>query len=157
MVKRLGAWFIALLIVVTQPVAAHPLHSSHTTITREGGGELKISIRLFADDFAATLQSMQSSSKGASLDAVAQQYLARTVALVVGGKPLPLVWCGMRSDQSVTWVCARTSKPVAGSFLFRNSMMFDRFSDQLNIVSWTGKKETRTTILSARVLEARLD
>jgi len=133
------------------------LHSSHTAITRERGGELRISIRLFTDDFAAALQSMQSNSNGASLDAVAQQYLARTVALVVGGKPVPLVWCGMRSDQSVTWVCARTSTPVTSSFLFRNSMMFDRFSDQLSIVSWTGKKETRTSVLSARVPEVRVD
>ena len=157
MVRGLVTSFIALLIVVTRPANAHPLHSSHTAITRERGGELKISIRLFADDFAATLQSLQTSSKGATLDAVAQLYLARTVAIVVNGKPLPLVWCGMRSDQSLTWVCARTSKPVDGSFSLRNSMMFDRFRDQLNIISWTGRKDTRTTILSARVREVRLD
>lgn len=157
MVKKLVAPFVAWLLGVAQPVDAHPLHSSFTEITRERSGELKISIRLFADDFTATLQSRQSNSKGESLDTAAQQYFASMVTLVVGGKPLALVWCGMRSEQNVTWVCARTSSPVAGSFLFRNSMMFDRFSDQVSIISWTGKKETRTIILSARVLEVRLD
>jgi hypothetical protein len=156
-VKRLVASFVALLLVVAPALDAHPLHSSFTEITRERSGELKISIRLFSDDFGAALDSLRMKSSGSSLESVAQQYLTSTVTLMAGGKPLPLVWCGMRSDQGLTWVCARTSKPVAGSFLFRNSMMFDRFSDQLSIIRWTGPKETRTTILSARVQEVRLD
>lgn len=158
MVKGLVALFVALLLAAAQPVNAHPLHSSFTQITRERSGTLAISIRLFADDFGATLDSLRLKSRGSSLESVAQQYFARTVTLVAAdGNPHALVWCGMRSEENVTWVCARTSEPVVGAFVIRNSMMFDRFSDQLSIITWTGRKETRTVILSARVLEARLD
>jgi hypothetical protein len=35
--------------------------------------------------------------------------------------------------------------------------MFDRFTDQISIIRWTGRKETRTLILSARIPDALLE
>ena len=158
MVKSVVTLGLAIGLTVAARGDAHPLHSSFTEITRERSGMLTMSIRLFTDDFSSTLELLRASSGGATGEAVAQAYFARSVFLLTAdGKPVPLVWCGMRSEQNATRLCARTSKPVDGAFVVRNSLMFDRFSDQLSIISWSGRKGTRTVILSARVLEARLD
>lgn len=159
MVKRLVAPFVVLLLVAAQPGNAHPLHSSFTEITRERSGTLAISIRLFADDFGATLDSLRLQSTGSSLESVAQQYFVRRVTVQApDGKPLQLVWCGMRSDGGLTWLCARSAQPVsAGHLRVRNGLMFDRFPDQISIIRWNGRTGTRTLVLSARVPEGRLD
>ena len=158
MVKSVATVLLGLMLAITRYGDAHPLHSSFTEISRERSGTIAMSIRLFADDFGVALDSLRASSGGTTGEAVAQAYFARSVFLLTAdGKPVPLVWCGMRSEQNATRLCARTLKPVDGAFVVRNSLMFDRFSDQLSIISWIGRKGTRTVILSARVLEARLD
>ena len=150
---------VAMLLVATQPVDAHPLHSSFTEITRERSGAVTISVRLFADDFGATLDALRLKSTGSSLESVAQQYFAHAVTIVAAdGKPLPLVWCGMRSESGLTWLCARTAQPVpAGRFRVRNALMFDRFPDQISIIRWDRGSGARTLVLSARAPEGQLD
>ena len=90
------------------------MHSSFTEITRERGGTVTMSIRLLADDFGAALDLLRAKSSGATGEAVAQAYFARSVFLLTAeGKPVPLVWCGMRSEQNATRLCARTSEWMA--------------------------------------------
>lgn len=137
---------------------AHPLHSSYADISRERNGVVVIQVRLFADDFGALLDSLRGSSGGQSLESVARQYVQRHLTLAAPkGTAIPIAWCGMRSEQNVVWVCARSARPVSGAFRVRNALMFDRFSDQISIIRWAGKKETRTLVLSTRVPEALLE
>jgi hypothetical protein len=159
--RRVGA-LVGLLfgfgVVSAGRLDAHPLHSSYAEITREGAGAVVIQVRLFADDFGTLLDSLQSSSGGQSRDLVARQYVQRQLTMTnLHGAAIPTEWCGMRSEQNVVWVCARSAMPVTGTFRMRNALMFDRFSDQISIIRWTGKKESRTLVLSARVPEARLN
>ena len=149
---------IAIGLVCTGRLDAHPLHSSYAEITRERTGEVVIRVRLFADDFGALLDSLRASSGGQSLEAVARQYVQRHLTMAnTDGISIPIAWCGMRSEQSVVWVCSRSAKPITGPFRVRNALMFDRFSDQISIIRWSGKKETRTLVLSARVPEALVE
>jgi hypothetical protein len=137
---------------------AHPLHSSYAQITREQTGAVVIQVRLFTDDFGALLDSLRSASGAQSREDVARQYVRRQLVLTGADRAvIPIVWCGMRSDQNVVWICVRTTKPVNGAFRVRNALMFDQFADQISIIRWSGRKETRTLVLSARVPDALLN
>lgn len=159
--RRLGVlmgFLVATGVVCAGRLDAHPLHSSYSEITRERGGEVVIRVRLFADDFGALLDALRASSGRTSLDSVARQYVQRQLTIAgPEGAAIPTDWCGMRSEQNVVWVCARSARPITGAFRVRNALMFDRFTDQISIIRWAGKKETRTLVLSARVPEALLE
>lgn len=164
MVKSVTTLCVALMLAVARPGDAHPLHSSFTEIARERGGTITMSIRLFADDFGATLDSLRARTRGAPGETVAREYFARSVVLTTAdGKPVPLQWCGMRSQDGLTWLCARSVAPVPpGRLRVRNALMFDRFRDQISVVRWdrgsgTRGSETRTLVLSARAPEGQLN
>ena len=159
--RRVGALvgvLFAIGVASAGRLAAHPLHSSFAEITRERSGVVVIQVRLFADDFGALLDSLRALSGGQSLESVAWPYVQRQLVVTgPNGATIPIAWCGMRSEQNVTWVCVRSTQPLTGSFRVRNALMFDRFTDQISIIRWAGHKQTRTLVLSARVPEARLD
>ena len=159
MVRPIATVLALLLSVTAAAPTAHPLHSSYTEITREDGGAVALSIRLFADDFGVALDSLRAATRGSTVEVVAQQYFARSVAITAAdGKPVPLAWCGMRIDDGLVWLCARSSRPIpAGKLRVRNALMFDRFSDQISIVRWTRGSGTRTLVLSIRAPEALID
>jgi hypothetical protein len=157
-VSALVGVLFAISVVNAGRLDGHPLHSSYAEITRERNGTVDIQVRLFADDFGALLDSLRRSSGVQLLESVARQYVQRQLVLTMpNGTSIPMTWCGMRSDQNVIWVCVRSATAITGAFRVRNALMFDRFSDQISIIRWAGKKETRTLVLSARVPEARLD
>ena len=164
MVKPVAVLGLALILTIVRSSEAHPLHSSFTEITRERGGTITMSIRLFADDFGVALDSLRANAPGAPSANVAQEYFARSVVLTsTDGKPIQLEWCGMRSQDGLTWLCARSVTPVpSGRLRLRNALMFDRFRDQISVVRWdrgsgTQGSKTRTLVLSARAPEGQLD
>lgn len=160
MVRVIPAVVVALLLAAPASGIAHPLHTSFTEIRRDRAGMITMSIRLFADDFEATLDSLRSNSGAPSAEFAAQQYLFRSVVLLTAGKAVPLTWCGMRSEGGLTWLCARSAKPVPSVPLrVRNGLMFDRFADQISIIRWDrgSAGQTRTMVLSARAPEGQLD
>ena len=122
-------------------VRSHPLHSSYTDVARDTRtGGLSLSIKLFADDFGVALDSLGllPSARGMAREAVAQAYFERSVTVTKDGQPVRLTWCGMRTADGLTWVCARTVDPLPkGKLRIRNVLMFDRFQDQISIVRWT--------------------
>ena len=158
MVKSIALGLV-LMFSIAQSGDAHPLHSSFTEISRERGGTITMSIRLFADDFGVTLDSLGAKGRGTSTETVAREYFARSVFLTTAdGKPIQLEWCGMRSQDGLTWLCARTMAPVPpGRLRLRNALMFDRFRDQISVVRWERATGTRTLVLSVRAPEALLD
>ena len=148
---------IALILATLTAPAAHPLHTSYTEIVRDARtGALTVSVRLFADDFGAAIASMSRLSRGAPVDYVVRSYFDRAVAIAGSdGRPIALAWCGMRSVNGLTWLCARSVGPApAGKLRVRNALMFDRFADQVSIVRWTGSSGARTFVLSASAAEA---
>ncbi len=157
-VATLATLVVALGTMRAGRLDAHPLHSSYAQITREQTGAVVIQVRLFTDDFGALLDSLRSASGAQSREDVARQYVRRQLVLTGADRAvIPIVWCGMRSDQNVVWICVRTTKPVNGAFRVRNALMFDQFADQISIIRWSGRKETRTLVLSARVPDALLN
>ena len=145
-------------LLATDGVRAHPLHSSYTEVVRDAhAGGLSLSVKLFADDFGVALDSL-SQSGGMSREAAAQAYFERSVTVTSNGQVVRLAWCGMRTADGLTWLCARTLDPLPeGKLRIRNALMFDRFGDQISIVRWTSSSRTRTLVLTMRAPEAMLD
>ena len=71
---------------------------------------------------------------------------------------MELEWAGMRIVDGLAWLSVRSKAPVTNRKLrIRNALMFDRFSDQVSIVRWTGRHGARTVVLSARTPEALVE
>jgi hypothetical protein len=151
------------ITAASPPINAHPLHTSLTEIVKDQrSGQVALSIRLFADDFGSALDSLVASSTSGGVtprDEVARAYFERSVVLQdKDGRAIGLEWCGIRSVDNLTWLCARSEARVpAGKLRIRNSLMFDRFPDQLSIIRWKEKSRTTTRILSSRAPETVLD
>ena len=143
-------------LLAADGVRAHPLHSSYTEIARDAHtGGLSLSVKLFADDFGVALDSLSQSS---TREAAAQAYFERSVTVTSNGQVVRLAWCGMRTTDGLTFLCARSIDPLPkGKLRIRNALMFDRFGDQISIVRWTSSSRTRTLVLTMRAPEAMLD
>ena len=143
---------IALILATLTAPIAHPLHTSYTEIVRDARtGTLTVSVRLFADDFGTMVDSLNAVSGGGGIEGVARSYFERSVSVIDNdNKRIPLAWCGIRTVEGLTWLCARNIARVPeGKLRIRNSLMFDRFADQISIVRWKGARETRTVVLTA--------
>ena len=145
-------------LLATDGVRAHPLHSSYTEVVRDAHtGGLSLSVKLFANDFGVALDSL-SQSGGMSREAVAQTYFERSVTVTSNGQVVRLAWCGLRTADGLTWLCARTIDPVSkGKLRIRNALMYDRFADQISILRWTSTSGVRTIVLTIRSPEAAVD
>ena len=143
-------------LLAADGVRSHPLHSSYTEIAQDAHtGGLSLSVKLFADDFGVALDSLSQSS---TREAAAQAYFDRSVTVTSNGQVVRLGWCGMRTADGLTFLCARSIDPLPmGKLRIRNALMFDRFGDQISIVRWTSRSRTRTLVLTMRAPEAMLD
>jgi len=153
MVKPFALLFV---LLAADSVRSHPLHSSYTEIAQDAHtGGLSLSVKLFADDFGVALDSLSQSS---TREAAAQAYFDRSVTVTSNGQVVRLGWCGMRTADGLTFLCARSIDPLPmGKLRIRNALMFDRFGDQISIVRWTSRSRTRTLVLTMRAPEAMLD
>ena len=161
MVKRIAMalGLIAVLLGATR-VDAHPLHTSFTDVTRDERGVISISVRLFADDFGAMLDSLRAipAFRNLTADQVAQAYFRRSFLVSSGATAIEFLWEGMRTVDGLTWLTVRSVAPSPnGRLRIRNSLMFDRFHDQVSIVRWNGRRGARTVVLSARTPEAMVE
>lgn len=148
-------------LLAADGVRSHPLHSSYTELARDARtGGLSLSVKLFADDFGIALDSLGllPSARGMTREAVAQAYFERSVTVTSNGQVIRLAWCGVRTADGLTWLCARSLDPLPkGKLSIRNALMFDRFGDQISIVRWKGERGDRTVVLTVRSPTVALD
>lgn len=124
-------------------LAAHPLHTTLTEIEQRDGA-VQLTVRAFGDDLRAALGSDVT-------DSTAARYLRSMVTLADrDGRALSLQWCGLRRSDGIVWLCARAIAPggVRGLQL-RMGLLFDVFTDQINIVQTTYDGR-RVTLLFTR-------
>jgi hypothetical protein len=151
MVKSIATLLSAMLLEV------HPLHTSFTELTRDSSGAVTISVRLFADDFGALLDAMPE-AKSQGREAAERRYVESRLMLLSGSAPMKLEWCGSRTADNLVWVCLRSSTPIpSGNLRLRNTLMFDRFADQISIIRWMRGSRTQTLVLTSRMPEATLE
>lgn len=153
MVKRLvravaiTAVALAVLGSRVREAYSHPLHTTLTEVS-VNGGSLQIVLRAFVDDFSAvanghgraTLASLPPLS-----DSTASRYVgAKLVLTDASGRRIALATTNVRRAGDLVWITL--SAPVARGAAVRltNSVLFERYDDQVNIVQSTidGRRQT---------------
>lgn len=119
-------------------LAAHPLHTTLTQLRyRPADATVRIALRVFADDFdAAVARAAEQNRAIGAAASPALAYLGTHFALQgPDQRRIQLRFAGSRRQGEVRWIYLRGPAPVgvAGSVL-RNTLFFDLFSDQVNIV-----------------------
>ena len=118
------------IVPLFMALAAHPLHTTLTQLAyRDADRTVEVTVRVFADDFRAALARDVT-------DSAAAAYLRSTLTLTDrAGRPLAVVWCGMKRTGDLLWLCLRAPAPRGLSGLrVRVAVLFDRYDDQINIV-----------------------
>jgi hypothetical protein len=139
-------------------LGAHALHTSYAEIARDRSGRLTISIKVFNDDFQSALaQFAQKEGLPPNGDNRIRRYVERAFLVrAPDDSPVALSWCGVRTEGNQLIICAMTDSAVRGTVRLSNSLLFERFSDQINIVRWIAASATRTVVLTQRSSEAIL-
>ena len=128
-----------------RPAYSHPLHTTLTEVS-VNGGTMQIVLRAFVDDFSAvanghgraTLASIPSLS-----DSTAARYAGSKVVLTdASGRRIALTTTNVRRTGDLIWITL--SAPVARGVRLTNSVLFERYHDQVNIVQAAidGRRQT---------------
>lgn len=128
------ASLLAIALAGVRTAVAHDLHSTVTELTYAPETKaVRVSIRLFADDFDRAVERMR--AQGVEGDPVLR-YLGASFRLKQrGGDWVPLQWCGARRAGDLYWITLRGTAPngLQGGAIW-NSLLFELFEDQVNIV-----------------------
>jgi len=154
--SRVVALVLVMLVVPgARSSAAHPLHTTLTELTYDPSSRtVSILLRVFADDFAAAVQ-----SRGPALaadvmppDSAMLRYVSERLTLTVGGVGRATMrWCGSRRDGAALFLCLRATIPtsLAGARL-GNTLLSEKFADQVNIVQANVDGRRRTLLFTPR-------
>ena len=132
----------------------HPIHTTMAELRHDRAARAAVlRIRVFVDDFAAAAARRAGTTPDANHtvpDAVASGYATAHVALADRrGRSLPLEWCGSRRQAEVLWICLRAAGvPDLRGLQVRNSLLFDRFDDQVNIVRMIDGARTKSLLFT---------
>ena len=113
-------------VLLAAIAAWHPIHSSLTTVElRPGEAVATLTIKVYAEDF----------SPGQDPRRI-RAYLAERIGFVDrGGASGPLTVVSQRIEGPIQWIVA--TAPVGGNpagLTMRNTLLVDRFRDQVNVV-----------------------
>ncbi len=149
--------FIIGLILVFSGL--HPFHVSITElIYKEESKTIQIMHKVYVDDFEQTLNKnyqvnldILALSNTQSIDSLVEDYLAENFAVVIDGKSYEINYLGSELEDNVLWCYQeiyKVRKPRA--FDITNSIMFDEFDDQSNLVHTTVNKKLKTLRMVGR-------
>lgn len=149
---------VALPVTVTS-ASAHPLHTSVTDMTYDARSRsVRLSMRLFADDFLGTVARRAGGGAGAPPEAAMLAYVAEVLAIAdAKGARIALRSCGVRREGDLVWLCLQGPAPrgMAGGSV-RNRVLVDAFPDQINIVRFTTGGRTQSLLFTKDTPARRL-
>lgn len=140
---------------------AHPLHTTLAQVRyNPAERSVLVSLRVFADDFdAAVAQSAQQVPAVGRAAYPALAYLGTHFALQgPDRRRIPLQFTGTRRQGDVRWIylCGPAPAGLSGGAA-RNTLMFDFFSDQVNIVQAEVGKRKQSVLFTRGNGVKRLD
>lgn len=134
----------------------HPLHLSSMELNyTTKGATVEISCRLFTDDLESALTKafkvhadLSSTAKHAAMDELVKKYATQHLQLKTGGKVIGLNYLGFEKDNEAI-VLYIESVPVKGlkDLEILNTLMYDLFDDQSNIMHITYNGNRKSTKL----------
>ena len=127
-------------LVFAREASAHPIHTTLTVVTASADGRtLTINIRVFADDFSASVARYVGRTPPRDSSVVAPEVTryvrAQFTVLAPDGGTLVLEPCGITRSRELYWLCYRVSVPAGmRGARIRNQMLTELHQDQVNIV-----------------------
>lgn len=131
---------------------AHPIHTTLTRVSIEKN-VITFNVRVFADDFSATVAKFAGHAAPADSSVLPAEVLryARASILVtsVNSAPVVLESCGIKRSNELYWLCFRAAFPGGSSGArLRNQMLTELHPDQVNIVQLEPPAARRTMLFT---------
>lgn len=136
----------------------HPYHVSATEIEwNVKESRLEISSKLFTDDFEAVLAKLYKTktdfadkSMKVQMDELVKKYITSHLSVRNNGKLLPLQLFGWQLDKEVVYVYATASARDFNpkNITVENTILYDLFTDQMNIVHFLVVGDRKSTKLN---------
>lgn len=121
--------------------AAHPIHSSLTTVAwHQETRTLEVAIRLFTQDLRDAL----ARRKEAGCEYAQAVLTLRDAA----GRTVPTDQCTIARDGDVTWIRLRATSVDSRALRLSNTLLFELFEDQINIVQSSVDGRVRTVLFT---------
>lgn len=121
----------------------HPIHISVVEINHNSSDKsLEISCKIFTDDFERILAKnyktktdLTNPTNKAAMDTLIKKYLFSHLTIKVNGKPVNFSYLGWENEDAATYGYIEALQvPSASKIEIVNSIMYDQFEDQANII-----------------------
>lgn len=153
MAGRYFNWSFILLAGVFLISWVHPFHMSVTEINHNAQDKtLEISCKLFTDDFEKVLArnyntkvDLTNPPVKAAMDSLVKKYVFSHLGLKLNGKPVSFEYVGFETDKEASYAYVEVDNVNGVTKVdIYNSLMYDMFEDQVNImhVITGGKRES---------------
>lgn len=128
---------LAALGATVRDAYSHPLHTTLTEVS-VGGGTLQITLRAFVDDYAAVANGHGRrvlATNPALSDSMAARYASAKVTLTdASGRRIALTTTNVRRAGDLVWITLSAPAVRGTALRLTNSVLFERYDDQVNIV-----------------------
>lgn len=147
MVSSFYKWlFIPLLAVVltsAAPFSSHPFHVSVTELDHNASDKtLEISCKIFTDDFETILAKNYKAKvdlinppNKPAMDSLIKKYIFSHLSIRINGKPVTFSYVGYENEKEAAYGYIEVSNvPSVQKLEITNTILFDKFDDQVNIM-----------------------
>jgi hypothetical protein len=161
MAASIFKWSLILLLAVCctsfSPYSKHPFHVSVLEIEHNASNKsLEISCKIFTDDFEKVLAKnygtrvdLINPSSKAAMDTLVKKYILSHVSLKINGKPVVLNYIGFENESEAAYGYFEVENiPSITKVEIVNSILHDKFDDQLNIIHVKAGGNRKSTKLS---------
>lgn len=147
---------VFLVLTSAKPVSFHPFHVSVTEIEHNASDKsLEISCKIFTDDFETALTDLYKTKvdlinppKKAAMDSLVKRYLLSHLSLRVNGRPVTMTYVGFENEKEAAYSYFEVDNVSSMSKLdITNSIMYEKFDDQVNIMHVKLNGERKSTKL----------
>ncbi len=141
----------------------HPFHVSVIEINHNAADKtMEISCKIFTDDFEKILSKNYQAKvdlthppNKAAMDSLVKKYLFSHLSLKANGKPVSLVYVGFENENEAVYGYVEVDNiPALNRVDISNSIMYDQFDDQINIMHVIVNGNRKSTKLSYPEKEA---
>ena len=135
----------------------HPIHISSCEIEFNEEKEiLQITHKIFIDDFEDKLESIYqeklylgTQKESLSADKYIESYLKENFSIQdVDGNELTIEWVGKENDIESIWIYQKVEGFDLNKLKIKNTVLFDKFEDQQNIVHFKYKSIKKSNLLN---------
>lgn len=141
----------------------HPFHVSVIEIEHNASDKtLEVSCKIFTDDFETTLAKNYNAKVDlinppniAAMDTLVKKYILSHLSLKVNGKPVSINYIGFEHEKEAVFGYIEVGNiPAVSKLEITNSIMYDKFDDQMNIMHVKVAGERKSTKLNYPEKEA---